>query len=331
MLFLRSKRKAFTLVELLVVIAIIGILVGLLLPAVQAAREAARRMQCQNNLKQLGLAMHNYESAFKRFPGGVGPYGCCWGTWQVAVLPFMEQTAMFSLYQNQGGADWGPRYGAAINRPVTSSRIPTLTCPSDTPNAPIGASATALPITSHNYGVNYGNTSFFQTTLNGILFGGAPFRIYTGSTNDDGPVNLAQAQSWTRIYGAPVKLGEISDGTSGTLLAGEVLQGRGTDLRGFSWWGNASGFVTYLPPNSTLPDVITGGNCTSTLVGPRMPCVTTSTATRPRMMGSRSLHTAGVVVAYCDGHVSFVSDSVDFVAWNATGTAANGETSFIEQ
>ena len=163
---MRLRQRGFTLVELLVVIAIIGILVGLLLPAVQAAREAARRMQCQNNLKQLGLSFHNYESATKRFPGGVGPFGCCWGTWQVGVLPYIEQSAMYSIYQNYGGADHsGPRYAGAVNRPVTGSRIPTLTCPSDTPNAPIGGSATLAAITNHNYGVNYGNTSFLQGTL----------------------------------------------------------------------------------------------------------------------------------------------------------------------
>lgn len=326
---MRTTRRAFTLVELLVVIAIIGILVGLLLPAVQAAREAARRMQCQNNLKQIGLAMHNYESAYKKFPGGVGPYGCCWGTWQVAVLPYMEQSNLANIYQNHGGADWGPRYGNALNRPVASARIPSLTCPSDTPNAPIGASATLAPITSHNYGVNYGNTSFFQSTLNGIPFLGAPFLMYTGSTSDDGPVNVSQALTWTRVYGKNVKLGAITDGLSSTLLASEVLQGRGTDLRGFSWWGNASGFVTYLPPNSTLPDVVTGGNCTP-LVTPRMPCVTASTPTRPRMMGARSLHTGGIVVAYCDGHISFVSDNIDYANWNATGTAAGAETYSVE-
>ena len=330
---MRLRQRGFTLVELLVVIAIIGILVGLLLPAVQAAREAARRMQCQNNLKQLGLSFHNYESATRRFPGGVGPFGCCWGTWQVGVLPYMEQSAMFSIYQNYGGSDaTGIRYGGAANRPVTSSRIPTLTCPSDTPNAPIGASATLAAITNHNYGVNYGNTSFLQGTLPTTpptIFLGAPFRMYTGSTGDDGPINAAQALTWTRVYGRPVSLAEITDGTSNTLMAAEQLQGRANDLRGFSWWGNATGFVTFMPPNSTLPDVITGGICVSSLI-PRMPCTTASTPARPRMMGARSLHTGGVQVTYCDGHVAFITDSIDFTTWNALGTAAGGEVASVE-
>ncbi len=145
---------------------------------------------------------------------------------------------------------------------------------------------------------------------------------YTGSTNDDGPNGSAPA-TWL-VYGRHVKLADVTDGTSNTLMAAEVLQGRQTDLRGFTWWGGASGFVTFLPPNSTLPDVVTGGNCTP-LTNPRMPCTTTSTATRPRMMGSRSLHTGGVNTTRCDGSVNFVSNTIDFTAWNALGTAAGGE------
>ena len=325
---MRSRKQAFTLVELLVVIAIIGILVGLLLPAVQAAREAARRMQCSNNLKQLGLAMLNYESTYKKLPGGVGRFGCCWGTWQIAVLPYMEQNALYNMYTNHGGADPGPRYSATVNRPVVSTRIATLTCPSDTPNAPI------LNITSHNYAVNYGNTSYFQTaipTTPPIAFLGAPFGAYTGSTSDDGPVNAAEAATFTRFYGRHMSLASITDGTSNTIMATEVLQGRGTDLRGFTWWGGASGIVTYMAPNTSAPDVITGGNCTSLVTNPRMPCTTTTTASRPRMMGARSLHTGGVQVVFCDGHVSFISDSVDYVNWNAMGTAAGGEVALVEQ
>lgn len=325
---MRSRKQAFTLVELLVVIAIIGILVGLLLPAVQAAREAARRMQCSNNLKQLGLACLNYESAYKKLPGGVGRFGCCWGTWQIAVLPFMEQTNLYNIYQNYGGADHtGVRYSAAVNRPVVGARIASMTCPSDTPNAPI------LGITSHNYAVNYGNTSFFQTaipTTPPVPFLGAPFAGYTGSTSDDGPVNAAEAVAFTRFYGRHQSLAVITDGTNSTMMLAEVLQGRGSDLRGFTWWGGAAGIVTFLSPNSSSPDVITGGNCTSTTANPRMPCTTSTTAIRPRMMGSRSLHTGGVQAVFCDGHVSFISDAIDFVNWNALGTAAGGEVVSVE-
>lgn len=324
---MRTRREAFTLVELLVVIAIIGILVGLLLPAVQAAREAARRMQCQNNLKQLGLAMHNYLDAYKRLPGGVGRYGCCWGTWQVAILPQIEQSALFNRYQNPGGHDPGPRYAHSVNRPVVSTRLPTLTCPSDTPNAPIGGST---PITSHNYAVNYGNTSFFQTPLNGIQFLGAPFMCYTGSTSGDGPPTLSNPNSLTQLFGRHISIAELTDGTSNTLLASEVLQGRLNDLRGFSWWGGASGFVTYLSPNSSAPDVITGGICRPQTT-PRMPCTTATTATRPRMMGARSIHAGGGVnCAFGDGRVSFIPDSVDYNVWNSMGTARGNEVVSIE-
>lgn len=322
---MRSKKQAFTLVELLVVIAIIGILVGLLLPAVQAAREAARRMQCSNNLKQLGLGILNYESAYRKLVGGVGRYGCCWGTWQVGVLPYIEQTAMFNIYQNYGGADHtGPRYSHALNRNVVKSRLSTLTCPSDTENAPIGGTP---PITNHNYAVNYGNTSFFQTALPTtppINFLGAPFAAYTGSTSDDGPPNAGSAATFTRIYGKHQSLSVLTDGTSSTMMAAEILQGRRNDLRGFTWWGGATGIVTYMPPNSTGPDVITGGNCVS-LTTPLMPCTTSTTAIRPRMMGARSLHTGGVQAVFCDGHVSFITNNIDYNAWNMLGTAAGAE------
>jgi len=319
---MRSQRLAFTLVELLVVIAIIGVLVALLLPAVQAAREASRRSSCQNNLKQLTLAMLNYEDTFKTLPGGVGRYGCCWGTWQVRVLPFMEQKALADLYLNSDGSDaTGIRYGAGQNvQMVTSKRIKGLTCPSDFPNAPIGTP----PITNHNYGVNFGNTNFFQSTLNGIQFQGAPFVAYPGSTSDDGPVDAASAATFTRSYGRPVRLAEITDGLSNTLMVGELIQGQGNALHGFTWWGNGSGFVTFLTPNSTSPDVLIGGNCkTSDLRNP--PCITSASSSLGRMAGARSRHPNGIEVGYCDGHVAFVSNNIAYASWNAVGTSQGGE------
>ncbi len=121
------KRNGFTLVELLVVIAIIGILVGLLLPAVQAAREAARRMHCSNNLKQIGLAMHNYESAFKRFPSGnlAGPSFSVGLSAHARLLPYMEQTSMYNM------VDFNVAYNHANNNAARMQNVATYICPSD--------------------------------------------------------------------------------------------------------------------------------------------------------------------------------------------------------
>ena len=132
-------KRGFTLIELLVVIAIIAVLIALLLPAVQAAREAARRAQCTNNLKQIGLAMHNYVSSMTTLPPG--KLGCCFGTWQMFMLPYLEQGALANAYNFNGNQametviDSGRtlRYSGAANVTATSSRLSALTCPSDTP------------------------------------------------------------------------------------------------------------------------------------------------------------------------------------------------------
>ena len=145
------------LVELLVVITIIGILIALLLPAVQAAREAARRMQCRNNLKQMGLAMHQYHEAFESLP--VGAYSCCWGTWLVSVFPYVEQQALYGMFDVGGHYDRPDgtyRYCSPRNIPVVTQQIATFLCPSDSPHLYGGF------ITKHNYVCNYGTTGFWS-------------------------------------------------------------------------------------------------------------------------------------------------------------------------
>ncbi|MDB4638065.1 MAG: DUF1559 domain-containing protein [Planctomycetaceae bacterium] len=289
-----SRKRGFTLIELLVVIAIIAVLVALLLPAVQQAREAARRSSCKNNLKQLGLAMQNYHDVYTVFPRG--NYSCCWGTWQVAILPYIEKSAEFKIYQNSGGNDaTGPRYGAGVNLQVTTQRYNVLSCPSDSGNRPFAS------ITNHNYSVNYGNTSYTQGTLNGETFLGAPFGA-------------------RECYG----MADALDGTSNTLLMAEVLQGQGRDLRGFGWWGDASQFSTYLGPNSNLPDRIYSAYYCNNQPIKNLPCAVSTTA-NPTMFGSRSRHVGGVQVLLMDGSVRFVSENVDLDTWRAISTTKGGE------
>jgi prepilin-type processing-associated H-X9-DG protein len=315
-------------VELLVVIAIIGILIALLLPAVQAAREAARRSQCGNNLKQIALGVLNYETAQKCFP--VGAYSCCWGTWLVGVMPYTELGPLYKQYDPLGKYDYptkGRRYYEAANLDVTTMRIPLYTCPSDFPTAHYPAET---GITCHNYVANYGNTGYVaaesDTPENGLQqtmppgssnpetrFAGAPFRI-TG---------------WIKTPAKVGKLREITDGTSHTLMFSETVQGQGdkpnADLRGYSWWGYAAGFETYLAPNSPEPDVMqSDGYClASHHLNP--PCYTPHSSTRPMTMAARSRHAGGVQVGYCDGSVTFMADIVDLTIWRALGSCSGGE------
>jgi prepilin-type N-terminal cleavage/methylation domain-containing protein/prepilin-type processing-associated H-X9-DG protein len=317
------RRRGFTLVELLVVIAIIGLLISLLLPAVQKVREAANRTKCANNLKQISLAMHNYHDSYLVLPPGVGSHGCCWGTWLVALLPYIEQGNAANLYRNFGGDDGsGPRYGDAPNLMVTRQRFSIYTCPSDLPNDPVSQ------ITSHNYVVNYGNTTFYQADIvaAGVttVFGGAPFNCYTGQMINDWD---DKTTSGAGTLGKPVPFSEITDGLSNTLLVSETVQGQGHDARGFSWWGGGSGFVTYIGPNASDPDIMTGAWCDN--ANPQNPpCATISTPPPSpfgRRQGARSRHPGGLNTAFCDGHIRFITDTIAIGVWRALGTSYGGE------
>ena len=235
MKFRQKQHSAFTLVELLVVIAIIGILVGLLLPAVQAAREAARRMSCSNNFKQIGLAIHNYHSAYKRLPkhkSGTGTAGNTWFSTSLArnneelsmlvgLTPFIEGQALWEQISNplvQGGT----QYNAMGPTPDVSgpsgtdyspwfTEIPTLRCPSDP--------GVGLPA--------FGRTNY------AACLGDSPFRGSAGATNSNGAVTSAFAQE-TRasMRGAFVprqsmRFRDILDGLSNTILMGEIATNLG--------------------------------------------------------------------------------------------------------
>jgi prepilin-type N-terminal cleavage/methylation domain-containing protein len=299
----RERGLSFTLAELLVVIAIIGILLALLLPAVQAARETSRRNTCASNLKQISLAIHEYHDKYHRLP--VGAYSCCWGTWQVGIMPYMDEGNVYDQYDHNGkyGDDPACRYNGARNIAVTSRRLRAHTCPSDTPRTPIP------PLTSHNYAVNYGPTGYAQQAeLQGVRFAGAPFSPLNSATQPPEVITLAS----------------IRDGTSHTLLVAEVRQGAGADLRGFTWWGDASGFSTFQSPNSTVPDrIFTSAYCQNQ--PPNPPCAVASSPMWPTMFAARSRHPQGVQASLCDGSVRFVPNLIQLNVWRALSTTQGSE------
>jgi len=220
-------RRAFTLIELLVVIAIIAVLIALLLPAVQSAREAARRAQCTNNLKQLGLATHNYISTYNSFPSGAmwpcsvvdfgnGNSGACWG-WGVGplvqIFNYMEQTVLYNAYNASRGV-WGS-YPPATSGPtlwwanttVFNTTVSPFLCPSDSRQLPRSSQMTVV-----NYGGNIGGP---------FVFGG-----YTGTIIPDQPTwDYSSTQDPQGLQGTATTIGvqAVTDGTSNTTMWSEEL------------------------------------------------------------------------------------------------------------
>lgn len=344
----RRPRRAFTLVELLVVIAIIGILIALLLPAVQAAREAARRSQCTNNIKQLGLAMHTYADVYKVLPPGqmgTNPTGCAWNTHSGTcgeaspifhMLPFFEQKPLWdSIWATVPfGGDW-PNDGSYV---PYHQRLDTVNCPSDgNANGPHPNNANIATV---NYVFCRGDKINNMVYAN--KYGGNPRGVFQG---DAGVGSSASGPN--RGYCVP--LAAILDGTSNTLAISEevIYTGQPNNLFG-SYCMNVSGLDTgpviamgFKGANNTLTCTVADSHrrrgeswasgyplCTgfNTVIPPNGPMASSSKGEWSwGVYPPQSYHPGGVNGGMCDGSVRFISETID------TGDLASAEATSLGQ
>jgi prepilin-type N-terminal cleavage/methylation domain-containing protein/prepilin-type processing-associated H-X9-DG protein len=230
------RRRGFTLIELLVVIAIIAVLIALLLPAVQAAREAARRTQCVNNLKQVGLALANYESAVGSFPWGEVPHNYA-GRLNVPsclllMLGQMEQQNLYNAYNftsgNNAAGGWNYIPLDPLNSTVQSTKINTLLCPSDSDR---------ISLVSRGATVDPGNTNYQSNA------GADAYAFLTGTTSPGGPGTTNTFSGAFPSYSVVVKIARITDGTSNTVSFSEVVRGQGAYAGGFDGMKPTSSFA----------------------------------------------------------------------------------------
>jgi prepilin-type N-terminal cleavage/methylation domain-containing protein/prepilin-type processing-associated H-X9-DG protein len=324
---LTRRRSGFTLVELLVVIAIIGVLVALLLPAIQAARESARRTQCTNKMRQLGIALQNYHDTNKKLPIGCqgrnlddpglaysgGPIRTAFA---VLLFPFIEEGALFQQYDFRNST---LNQATVANSPFAVAQ-PCYTCPSDEPQQCTACDSGKSVDFKGNYGINWGPWSFDCQFMDPTT----QTRAAKCTTDSHIAARLHNAPFHIQ-YGA--KLSQISDGTSKTFAMLEMVQVpqiTTCDRRGRIWnedFGCYQISARYTP-NSSSND---GSNCQDRS---DYHCTETSSVQEGRLM-SRSRHPGGVNVVMCDSSVHFISDSVSLLAWQASSTMAGGEAESV--
>ncbi len=316
---MKNRRIGFTLVELLVVIAIIGILIALLLPAVQAAREAARRAQCSNNLKQIGLAIHNYHTAFGSFPPGniVKTAGVCPGknsvetedstNWMISILAFMDQGPLFETYDFEAFNEGEP------NRQVREAHIDGYVCPSDLSTGqlmipaagPASQSQMAVPYMPGSYRAVSGRSNGYRYLDSGAI-SNYP-RPWRGAIHMTGALGFS-TESFKNVR----------DGTSNTLMVGESTTSTSRNWRTF-WAYSFAHFslsaATVGQPRTLLADYdecrSIGGD------GRSEPC--------RRAWGA--YHPGGMNFVLCDGSVRFINDQIDMPLLADVSTIAGKENS----
>jgi len=352
-------RAGFTLIELLVVIAIIGVLIALLLPAVQAAREAARRSQCTNNLKQLGLAVHNYESTYQKIPADGVFLGAAWGSccpptndgsgwgwaaaWTVSLLPNMEQNAMYNAYNFKRGAD------DPTNYTVGFSQVASLLCPSDSVGRP------SDPWAANSYHGNHGGPGTVRNWSGTIVQNNSTYpQAWWGQDSQMGYLGLQTIRDGTSntalfsekllgLSGNPVVYVGTEDGKRGNFPAtisgaqyntgnGQLGQQAVASCRGVA--SNVASSGSYLsgahwslsyPWHTSNSAYVHGNTPNGTSCWSPQDPVGNPWGGLTNLITATSNHPGGVNVCMTDGSVKFIKDSISTTTWWAIGTKAGGE------
>ena len=319
-----ESRRAFSLVELLVVIAIIGILIALLLPAVQAAREAARRAQCSDNLRQVGLAIHNYHAACGSFPfgninrsAGMCPgmeepttsYSTRFGNWLIAILPYVEQAALFDRY------DLSFHNEAPENQVVRETLIASYCCPSDhntqTPAVPATGPASTV-------GAKYAPGSYRAVSCRSD----DAYNYFDSEMMGDYQAKLRGAIHTVGVWGLTTEsIADVKDGASNTLLAGESTTSTNVGYRTF--WAYSFAYYT-LSSATAQPRTLWGDyyRCVDAGgLGDDIPC----------KRGWGGLHPGGMNFVLCDGSVRFIPTTIDMDLFADLATIDGGEPALAPQ
>ena len=309
-MFRFKKRVGFTLVELLVVIAIIGILIGMLLPAVQQVREAARRASCQNNMRQLGIGLHNYEGVYGVFPAGsnFSPFGAAQdrGSILIRILPFIEQGGLFDLFDLNAQPDFqlGPDGLHLASNVISTFICPSFSGPSTYPSTVTGTHQRATFCYSASKGPTAHNNSPSNSCNLWSAWNALALAPYNVTDNFAGVFHRR---------GERIPLSRIYDGTSNTILFGEVLPSCSWHIqRGWAHTNNGQGMTSTLIPINWIND------------NQSHPSGCYRPGNWNAEFGFKSEHPGGVMILMGDASVHFLTETVDFQLFQYLGAKDDG-------